>query len=202
MSTISAALARGWPRATRPTAAISSPPRCSAGPTRRRRGKLWVLHSGAADRKARARPVLEAISQGIVDIGEAPDAAPTGKIAGNFLIAAAMEAMSEAFALLEKSGVDARIWHDLMARSLFACPIYANYGRLILDRAFSPPGFKLALGAKDVGLALAAGQAAHGADALRLGPARPASCRDRAGAGDLDWTAISLGAKADAGLKV
>ncbi len=164
-------------------------------------GKLWILQSGAADAKQRARAVLEAIGQGVIDIGEAPDAAPTGKLAGNFLIASAMEAMSEAFALLEKSGVDGRIWHDLMTRTLFAGTIHTNYGRFILDRAFSPPGFKLALGAKDVGLALAAGQD------QRVPLPFASVLRDRflaamaQGREDLDWTAISLGAAADAGLK-
>jgi 3-hydroxyisobutyrate dehydrogenase-like beta-hydroxyacid dehydrogenase len=146
------------------------------------------------------RPVLEAIGQGVHDIGEAADAAPAGKIAGNFLIAAALEAMGEAFALLTKSGVDTRIWHTLISTSLFACPIYANYGRFVLDRAFTPPGFKLTLGAKDVGLALATAQE-------RLVPMPLASLlHDRflasiaQGRGDLDWCSIALNALADAGV--
>jgi 3-hydroxyisobutyrate dehydrogenase-like beta-hydroxyacid dehydrogenase len=145
--------------------------------------------------------VLEAISQGIVDLGEAPDAAPIGKIAGNFMIATAIESMGEAFALLEKSGVDARAWHGLMSRMLFSGSIHTNYGRFILDRAFSPPGFKLALGAKDVGLAIAAGQE-------KQVPMPFASVlRDRylaamaQGRQDLDWTAIALNIAADAGLR-
>jgi 3-hydroxyisobutyrate dehydrogenase-like beta-hydroxyacid dehydrogenase len=163
-------------------------------------GKLWVLHSGLPAAKAQARPVLEAISQGIVDIGEAAEAASLGKIAGNFMIASAIETMSEAIALLRKSGVDPRIWHDLMARSLFACPIYANYGRFILDQAFSPPGFRLTLGAKDVGLALAAGQDA------KVPLPFASLLRDRflsaiaQGRGDLDWTSIAVNVANDAGL--
>ncbi len=163
-------------------------------------GKLWILQSGAAAAKARVRPLLEAASQGIFDIGEAPEAAAVGKIAGNFMIAAATEAMGEAFALLEKSGADARLWHDMMSKTIFACPIYANYGGFILDRAFSPPGFRLTLGAKDIGLALAAGQE-------RSVPMPFASVlRDRfltavaQGRGDQDWTAIALNAANDAGL--
>ena len=162
--------------------------------------KLWILQSGKAEAKARVRPVLEAVSQGIFDIGEAPDAAPAGKIAGNFLIASATEAMGEAFALLEKRGVDPRVFHDMMGKTIFAGPIYQNYGRFILDRAFSPPGFKLPLGAKDVGLALAAG--AESGVPLPLA----SLLRDRfiaamaQGRGDLDWTSIAMNARADAGL--
>ena len=201
MSTISAALARrlaaqheaagtGWVAAPvfgRPDAAAA--------------GKLWVLQSGRAELLARVRPVLEAVSQGIFDFGEAPDAAPAAKIAGNFLIASAMEAMGEAFALLEKRGVDARAFHDMMSRTIFASVIHQNYGRYILDRAFSPPGFRMALGAKDVGLALAAGSES----AVPLPFA--SVLRDRflaamaQGRGDLDWTAVALNSRADAGLR-
>jgi 3-hydroxyisobutyrate dehydrogenase-like beta-hydroxyacid dehydrogenase len=163
-------------------------------------GKLWIMTSGPAAAKAQVRPILETLSQGIEDLGESPEAAPTGKIAGNFLIAAATEAMGEAFALLAKSGVDARAWHALLSRGPFACPIYANYGRFILDRAFSPPGFKLTLGAKDIGLALAAGQD-------KQVPLPFASIlRDRflasvaQGRADLDWTSIAVNAARDAGL--
>jgi len=200
MSTISVALAKSLAErhAARGSHFVAAP--VFGRPEAAGSGKLWIMTSGAAAPKARVRPILEALSQGIEDLGESPEAAPTGKIAGNFLIAAATEAMGEAFALLEKSGVDTRAWHGMLARSIFACPIYANYGRFILDRAFSPPGFKLTLGAKDVGLALAAGQD-------RQVPMPFASVlRDRfttsiaQGRGDLDWTSIALNAAADAGL--
>ncbi len=163
-------------------------------------GKLWILQSGKQAALARVRPVLEAVSQGIFDIGEAPDAAPAGKIAGNFLIASAMEAMSEAFALLEKRGVDARVFHEMMSKTIFGSVIHQNYGRFMLDQAFSPPGFKLTLGAKDVGLALAAG--AESAVPLPFASV----LRDRflasmaQGRGDLDWTSIATNARSDAGL--
>ena len=201
MSTISAALARSLAQRheAHGSALVAAP--VFGRPDAAASGKLWILQSGPAEAKARVRPVLEALSQGVVDIGEAPDAAPVGKIAGNFLIASATEAMGEAFALLEKSGVDARVFHELMSKSIFACPIYTNYGRFILDRAFSPPGFKLTLGAKDVNLALAAGAETQTPMPLA------GLLRDRflvsmaQGRSDLDWTSIALNAAADAGLK-
>lgn len=200
MSTVSVALAQSLARqhAERGSHFVSAP--VFGRPVAAGSGKLWILQSGAAEAKVRVRPVLEALSQSIHDIGEAPDAAVVGKIAGNFMIAAATEAMGEAFALLQKSGADARVWHDMIASTIFACPIYANYGRFILDRAFSPPGFKLTLGAKDIGLALAAG-------ADRQVPMPFANIlRDRfltsaaQGRADLDWTSIALNAASDAGL--
>ncbi len=201
MSTISVALARSLAarHEAHGSAWVAAP--VFGRPEAAASGKLWILQSGRAEAKARVRPVLEALSQGLFDSGEAPDAAPVGKIAGNFLIASASEAMGEAFALLQKSGVDARVFHEMMAKSIFACPIYANYGRFILDRAFTPPGFKLSLGAKDVGLALAAGAETQTPMPLA------GLLRDRflsamaQGRGELDWTSIALNAAADAGLR-
>ena len=43
-----------------------------------------------------------------------------------------------------------------MASSLFAAPLYQGYGKLIVDEAFDPPGFRLVLGLKDVNLARSA----------------------------------------------
>ncbi len=163
-------------------------------------GKLWILQSGRPEALARVRPVLQAVSQGIFDFGAEPDAAPAGKIAGNFLIASAMEAMGEAFALLEKRGIDARAFHEMMSRTIFASVIHQNYGRFILDRAFSPPGFKLTLGAKDVGLALDAGSESEvplPLDSLLRDRFLAAQAQGRS---ELDWTSVALNARADAGL--
>ena len=164
-------------------------------------GKLWILLSGPAEAKARVRAVLEALSQGIEDLGESPEAAPLGKIAGNFLIGVATEAMGEAFALLAKSGVDGRAWHRLITAGPFAGSIYTNYGRIILDRKFSPPGFKLTLGAKDIGLALAAAQE-HSVPMPFASVLRDRHLASIAqGRGDWDWASLAINAAQDAGIK-
>ena len=80
--------------------------------------------SGAEEAKTRVRALLEQLSQGVFDFGTAPEAAVTAKIAGNFLIVAATEAMGESFALLQKLGVDARQFHAMMSQSFF------RYGNL------------------------------------------------------------------------
>lgn len=165
-------------------------------------GQLWIAVSGPAAAKDKARPVLETLGQSVQDFGEAAEAANVVKIGGNFMIAAAIEAMAETFTLLEKHGVSARQAHELYSSSIFAAPIYKNYGGFIVDRKFSPPGFRMPLGLKDVGLAMAAGE--------KAGVPLPfaAVLRERfigsiaRGRGDLDWTAIALDAAEAAGLKV
>ncbi len=162
--------------------------------------RLWVLASGPAAQKTAIRPLLEAIGQGIFDFGEDPGAANVAKLAGNFLIAANLEAMSEAFAMAEKQGVDRAAVADLLAKTLFACPIYQGYGKAIAEKRFTPVGFRMPLGLKDVELALRT--AAEVTMALPIA----SLVRDRflaslaKGRADMDWSAIALSVLDDAGL--
>jgi 3-hydroxyisobutyrate dehydrogenase-like beta-hydroxyacid dehydrogenase len=164
-------------------------------------GKLWIALAGEAAAKERVKPILACASQGIYDLGEAPEIANVAKISGNFLISAAIEAMAESFSLIAKNGGDAQAFHALMSETIFNCPIYQNYGRSILGHSFSPPGFKLELGAKDIGLVMANGTETHT-------PMPIASLLNERflsglakGRGNLDWMAIAMDVATDAGVK-
>ncbi len=163
-------------------------------------GKLWVALAGAPAAKARVKPVLSAVSQGIYDLGDTPEIANVAKISGNFLISAAIEAMAESFALIGKNGGDAAAFHALMSETIFNCPIYQNYGRAVLGGIFSPPGFKLELGAKDIGLVMSNGAQTH----TPMPFASVLNERFLAGLAKgraaLDWVAIAMDAAADAGI--
>jgi len=143
--------------------------------------------------------VLESFSQNIVDFGEAPGAANVVKLSGNFLIASAIEAMAEACSLVEKSGVDRRQFIDLLAGSLFDCPVYQIYGTGIADRRYEPFGFRLSLGFKDVNLVRgAAADVDVPMPLASLVHDRLLSLMNK-GHGDLDWTAVDIGVSEDAG---
>jgi len=163
--------------------------------------KLWVCASGHVAAKARVRPLLEAIGQGIFDFGEDAGAANVVKLCGNFMIASAIETISESLALAEKNGIDKSAVADLFGKTLFACPVYQGYGKSIAAEKFEPAGFRLALGFKDVSLALSTATASS--VPLPIG----SLLHDRylaaiaKGRGDLDWTAIALGVAEDAGIK-
>ncbi len=111
--------------------------------------KLWVAVSGPADAKARVRPFLDAMGQGTYDFGEDGGAANVVKLAGNFLLGAAIEAMAEAFTLAQKSGIPREQVHDLFSSTLFACPVYKNYGKLIAEQRYEPIGALPSLIRKD-----------------------------------------------------
>jgi 3-hydroxyisobutyrate dehydrogenase-like beta-hydroxyacid dehydrogenase len=121
-------------------------------------GNLIVVAAGENAAIEKVRPLLECIGRRVEVVGEAPEQANLFKIAGNFLLAAAIESMGEAFALVRKGGVDARVFQDVLSNSLFACPVYQGYGNAIVSGKFEPAGFALKLGMKDVRLALDAGR--------------------------------------------
>lgn len=202
MSTVSPAITRKLARvhAERESTMIAAP--VFGRPNAAAAKKLWICTSGPADAKARVRPLLEAMGQGIFDFGEDPDAANVVKLAGNFMIAASFEAISEALTMVQKSGVDPVAAIEMLMTTLFASPVYQGYGAMIAHRKFTPAGFRLPLGLKDIDLVLKTAAEANV-------PMPAASLlRDRflsaiaKGRADLDWSAIALGAADDAGLKV
>jgi 3-hydroxyisobutyrate dehydrogenase-like beta-hydroxyacid dehydrogenase len=169
-------------------------------PDAARAGNLWLCLAGDEGAKNHVRPILEVMGQGIHDFGSSPPAANVAKLAGNFLIASAIEAMAEAFCLLEKNGVDPGQVHALLSQTLFSCPIYQNYGRSILEQNYSPPGFSLALGGKD--MRLVRDTARNSEVSMPLA----SLLQDRflrslaKNRGDMDWTAIALDQREFAGL--
>src|SRR5271168_4267910 len=163
--------------------------------------QLRICISGPPEAKARVRPILEALGPALFDFGDNTGAANVVKLAGNFMIAAAMEAMGEAVTMMRKSGVDPVAAIDMLGKTIFAAPVYQTYGPAIARGQYSPAGFRLPLGLKDIELVLQTALAANA-------PMPTASLlRDRfisaiaKGRAELDWSAIALGAADDAGLK-
>ncbi|WP_266171830.1 NAD(P)-dependent oxidoreductase [Dyella subtropica] len=163
-------------------------------------GKLNIVVAGKAEVLERVRPLLEAMSVGIWPMGEEPERANVVKIAGNFMLGAAIESMAEAAALTRAHGVSAADFLGLMTSTLFATPAYQGYAKLIAEQRFKPAGFALPLGYKDVNLALAAG------DAARVPLPFASVLRDSlletlaAGDEDVDWSALAMVAARRAGL--
>jgi 3-hydroxyisobutyrate dehydrogenase-like beta-hydroxyacid dehydrogenase len=116
--------------------------------------KLWIMMSGPPTAKQRVVPLLNAMGQGVRDFGEEPGAANVVKLAANFMIGAAIEAMAEAFTLAQKNGVERTQVYEFLSQTLFACPIYQNYGRMVAEENYQPVGAKPTLIRKDIGLVL------------------------------------------------
>jgi 3-hydroxyisobutyrate dehydrogenase-like beta-hydroxyacid dehydrogenase len=164
------------------------------------KGALWICSAGEKEAKFKAEPFLKMLGKSIYDFGFKPEAANIVKLIGNFTILSVVEMLSEAFALAEKHGIETKEIYNLLTQSLYPSPVFLTYGKLILDQAFSPPGFQLPLGLKDINLFLDA------AEAVDVSSPLANLLHDRLitsvakGRGDLDWSAISMISRENAGL--
>ena len=122
-------------------------------------GKLNVVVAGDPALIARAQPALSAIGQKTWPVGEHPENANAVKIAGNFMIASAIETMGEAVALTRAHGIGAAQFLEILTGTLFASPAYKVYGAMIAAEKYQPAGFEVPLALKDIRLALAAAEA-------------------------------------------
>jgi len=162
--------------------------------------QLWIVAAGPAEQIEKCRPVFDVLGRGLSVVGPDPWLANVIKLSGNFLIAAALESLGEAFALVRKSGGDAGQFLEIVNHALFNSKLYANYGGAVAQSHFEPAGFKLHLGFKDLRLAQEAAETA--AVPMPLGGV----LRDRflaalaRGEGDLDWSALARIASLHAGL--
>jgi 3-hydroxyisobutyrate dehydrogenase-like beta-hydroxyacid dehydrogenase len=118
--------------------------------------KLWICVAGPAEAKARALPLHQAMGQRAFDFGDEPGAANVIKLAGNFLIGAAVEAMAEAFTLAQKNGVERGKAYELFTQTLFDCFVYRQYGQLVAGERYEPIGARPSLIRKDMALVLRA----------------------------------------------
>jgi 3-hydroxyisobutyrate dehydrogenase-like beta-hydroxyacid dehydrogenase len=163
-------------------------------------GKLTIVAAGPEDALEEAGPLFDAMGQRTWRLGPDPSQAAALKIAGNFMIASAIETIGEATTLASRHGVAPETLLDVLTSSLFSAPVYKNYGAIIAGRKYQPAGFRLALGLKDVRLALAAGEGARVplpfASVLRDAFLEAIAHGD----GDLDWAALAEVARRRAGL--
>ena len=201
MSTISAALSRRLVRehAARGQGYVAAP--VFGRPEAAAAAKLTVVAAGPAEAIERCRPLFEAMAQAVEVVGEDAPAANVLKIGGNFLLAAAIEAMGEAFALMRKHGIQPARFIEIVNGRLLRSPIYENYGKLIAEGRYVPAGFKLRHGLKDTRLALAAGDEVDLALPI-AGLVRQHYLSAMAwGWGDIDWAGLARVSAVEAGLE-
>lgn len=164
-------------------------------------GQLNILAAGDAATLAKVQPLLDIMGQKTWYFGDTPAQANVVKIAANFTLASAIETMAESTALVRNHGVGAQDFLSMLSGTLFNCPAYKNYGGMIAEERFSPAGFKLTLGLKDVSLALEASQQSRTplpfAGVLRDNFIDAIAQGD----GDLDWAGVATVSARRAGLK-
>jgi 3-hydroxyisobutyrate dehydrogenase-like beta-hydroxyacid dehydrogenase len=154
-------------------------------------GNAGIVVGGPQSAVDRCRPLFSAIAPRVIDSGAEPAGAAVIKIANNFVLGCAIEAMGEGFSLVRKYGVPADVLHNVLSEGLFACWAYKTYGKFIVEERYQPAGQRAMNGLKDANLALAAGEA--------VGVPLPSGnvWRDRLvgavahGEGDDDWAVMA-----------
>jgi 3-hydroxyisobutyrate dehydrogenase-like beta-hydroxyacid dehydrogenase len=168
-------------------------------PDAARERRLVMIAGGDHATLERLKPVLDAIGRTTVVAGPEPWHANLFKLCSNFMISGVLEAFGEAQAVVRKASLDPATFVDLVSE-FFVSPIYRNYGTIMVEERFSPPGGTLALGLKDNRLLLdAAGE-------LQAPMPLASLVRDQmlaamaAGFAEVDWTSLGTSAQRNAGL--
>jgi 3-hydroxyisobutyrate dehydrogenase-like beta-hydroxyacid dehydrogenase len=154
-------------------------------------GNLTILAAGADGAIDRVQPLLDVLGARTWRFGTRPEQANAVKLAANFMVGCAIEAMSEASLLVEGFDVAGADFLEMMTTSIFPVPAYQGYGAAMASSTFEPAGFKFSLAAKDMRLALAAGEEASAP--MPFASVLNDNYRDGLAHGDghLDWAALS-----------
>ncbi len=200
MSTVSPRLARRLAEAHRAHGSHYLAAPVLGRPAAAAAGKLFILLSGLAEAKRRVSPLLDAMGQGTHDLGEDPAQGHIAKLAANFMILASIETYAETLTFAEKNGIGRMDMMKLLTGTILNAPLFHLYGELLAKEEYTTPGFKLALGLKDIELILETGVDSR----MPLPAADLVHNRLLAavakGRGGLDMTALALGVSEDAGL--
>jgi 3-hydroxyisobutyrate dehydrogenase-like beta-hydroxyacid dehydrogenase len=164
-------------------------------------GNATIVMAGPEETTGYCRPLFGAIAGRIIEAGSDAVSAAAVKLANNFVVGCAIEAMSESFTLVRKYDVPPEVFYGVLTEGLFACAAYKAYGKLIAEERYLPAGHCVVMGLKDAGLIFAAAQA--------VGVPLPSGnvWRDRLlgaiahGEGEHDWAVMARDQARASGLK-
>ena len=156
MSTISPVTTQELARlaSERGVALVDAP--VSGGDVGARQGTLSIMVGGSDADFTRAEPMLRAMGKTITHVGPV-GAGQVVKACNQIVVAATLEAVSEALVLGSKAGVDPAVILRVLSGGLAANRVMEVRGPNFLAHDFTP-GFKIRLHEKDLAIALAAGR--------------------------------------------
>jgi len=158
-------------------------------------GTLTFMVGGSDAAFAQARPVLEAMGKTIVHAGGAGNG-QAAKICNNMILGVSMIAVSEAFVLAEKLGLDAQKLFDIASKSSGQCWSMTRYCPVPGPVPTSPAnrdykaGFTAAMMLKDLKLAQDAARAAGAKASLGAGAEQIYAQFVEAGEGTRDFSGV------------
>jgi 3-hydroxyisobutyrate dehydrogenase-like beta-hydroxyacid dehydrogenase len=123
-------------------------------------GRLNILAGGDSRDISVLQPFFDAMGTKTWPMGEDARTANVVKIAVNYNIIHAIQALAESVAITTAAGVKPAEFVEVLTQTLFGGVVYSGYGRLIAERHYTPQAFSLELGLKDLGLAESTARAA------------------------------------------
>ena len=153
MSTISPAVARRLAGKAKTLGATMLDAPVSGGEIGAVSGTLSIMVGGDADAFTTVKPILDAMGnpERVVRIGDS-GAGQTCKVCNQMVIGGALGAVSEAFALARKAGVDPALVRQALLGGFAASRVLEVHGERILNGNYKP-GFRANLYAKDLRIA-------------------------------------------------
>ncbi|WP_290804481.1 NAD(P)-dependent oxidoreductase [Herbiconiux sp.] len=115
-------------------------------------GKLNIVTAGPEGAVAQVDPILHAIGKRTWYLGTDPATASLVKIGVNFNLIHTLQALAESVTLVETAGVDPSTFVEILTDAAYTGSAYTGYGKLIAERRYTPPGFTVELGLKDLSL--------------------------------------------------
>ncbi len=157
MSTISPAMSRKIAERSEAMEIASLDAPVSGGDVGARASTLSIMVGGGRAAYDRALPIFQVLGQQMEWMGEA-GAGQVTKACNQIIVALTIEAVGEAFTLARRSGVDLSTVRKVLLGGFAQSRILDLHGQRLIDERFDP-GFRVRLHRKDLGIALAAGDA-------------------------------------------
>ncbi len=116
-------------------------------------GMLNILAAGDPSEISKHEKTMLAMGKRVWPIGVQPEKANLVKIAVNYNILHAIQALAESVALVESHDVNGEEFVNILTNTLFDGVVYRGYGEQVAIRNFDPVLFSMELGRKDLALA-------------------------------------------------
>ncbi len=129
----------------------------SGGAAKSALGELTIMASGPAAAFDKAAPLLDAISEKVYRIGDAPGQAAAIKMINQLLAGVHIAAMAEAFALAARAGADLNTVYEVISNAAGGSWMFQNRGPSIVSGDYAPKS-AVDIFVKDLGIVLDAGR--------------------------------------------
>lgn len=121
-------------------------------------GQLNILAAGPRGAIDKAQPLFDLMGKKTWILGDVPSKANLVKIAVNYNILHTIQSLAESVAIVEKHGINANEFIDVLTGTLFAGVAHTGYGAQVANSSYEPTMFSMELGRKDLALAVQAAE--------------------------------------------